>query len=552
MMRFSRCVASAALLSLVAAAASAQRLYEFEEERAAVGVVASRSLSGPTDGEFTPAQALPVRLDLDLLASAPDTLAFPMPEGDETLWAVRSRFEERERGGFEWHGYIPGSLVDSVLLVGDSRGLFGTFGTEIGQRYEISGSRDAARIRPIIYGAPLDHSHEHPTPRPSPGQAAPPRQIQSPDAAAATVASASTTTYTIDVLVLYTEEAEAFWKSDYGSRSTDYLVNYAAVFANQAFENSNTPARLRVVHHQRMPKSADPGWGFEWEDATTTLTKTENEDVAKLRRKHDADMVVSFVYGSDRKIHCGLAWGRTRGWGSSGWWAANAFMYVNVYCDEPIGWHYDANNGNYWKPFDYPYWEAVPHEIGHLLGAHHDRDANPPPDPAWIITPYAYGHVDTTNNVRTVMASGSQTKINYFSSATPHPAGYTLGAAGQSENDRVIRMTAEETSTFSKYIVKPAKPSHLTGQASVIHGSVLLRWRDNADNETRYVVKYRRAGKQWKNAPEDEYFSAVPNIEKANIHALEPGKLYTFRVNAVNAGGSSSSNKIRLRTGGPQ
>ena len=552
MMRFSRCLASAALLSLIAAAVSAQRLYEFEEERAAVGVAAgaaSRSLSGPDDGAFTPAaRALPVRLDLDLLQAAPDTLGFPTPDG-ETLWAVRSRFHERERGGYEWRGYIPGSIVDSVLLVGDSRGLFGTFGTETGQHYEIFGTRNRARVRPIVYGVVPEDRHT--SPRILHGDADP-TSLESVEAAAAASTSAATTTYTIDVLVLYTEEAENFWKSDYGSYSVDHLVGYAKAYANQAFENSNTPARIRIAHHQRMPKDADPGPGYGWASGDTLDYLTEDKEVAKLRAAHNADVVLAFVYGT--QLYCGLAWHRGNGW-IPGRFAANAFAFVNNWCNA---------GGKTWRD---PYWLPVPHEIAHLMGADHDH-ANSPVDPSIAIGPHAHGYINTVDNVRTVMGGCAsnhwvwrnhgwnweckQVKIQYFSSVTPHPDGYTLGMAGQAENDRVIRATAEDTTTFGKYIVKPAKPTNLTGTPSVIHGSVLLRWTDNADNEYRYVVKYRRAGQQWANADEEDYPSRVPNVEKANIHGLEPGKLYTFRVAAVNAGGSASSNKIRLRTGGPR
>ena len=533
-MRFSRFL-TGALLFLVAATAMAQRLYEYESPR--LGVAASPSITGP-DEELGPA-TVPVRIDFDLLRSAPDLLAFPMPEAsdDETLWVVRTHFEDRGEGNVLWRGRVAdGPLFDSVVLSLQDGHLIGMFGELGGLPLSLQATPDGRGrvIRSTAAGpsSPVVHDSLSPPVSLTPPVGDGPVSVASPAMASADTDRSNA--YEVTVLVLYTEYAT--WTF---TTTPKAYVQGTIDYVNTVFANNNLNLTLRIVHTARMPeavaKSAGAGAGDEWLDAIK-----QDRTVTSLRVRHRADVVVSFL--SEKGVrNCGLAWAWTNSTNTAKTMAHWAFVIVNLFPQGCSNDHAGAST-------------TVAHELGHVFGAQHQHGA--PGITPTVLYPYGFAHADKTRNppLLTAVATGPHPKklVPFYSTARVAPNGWVLGMAGQAENEEVLLRTRAAVASYSDYLTKPAKPTNLTGAPSVIHGSVLLRWRDNADNETHYVVKYRRAGKQWKKAPEDMYPSKVPNVEKANIHGLEPGKLYTFRVTAVNDFGSASSNKIRLRTGGPK
>lgn len=99
---------------LVASAADGQPLYDWTAE--APQSVSSAATTGALTGpDLTVSR--PVAVDLDLLRSNPGTLAFPIPGTDETMWAVRTHFEDRGEGNVLWRGRVADRpLVNSITL----------------------------------------------------------------------------------------------------------------------------------------------------------------------------------------------------------------------------------------------------------------------------------------------------------------------------------------------------------------------------------------------------------------------------------------------------
>lgn len=502
---------------LIATATSGQVLYEL----------------GPDIGDIE--SGLSASVDLDLLASDPDWIGFPTVD-DGMIIAVQSSFEENEYG-YVWTGRTSGSQINSTLIVGDKNGFFGTFGEYGSQRYEILGTEAGVRIRPL-HDSGVPSEYEGPTLiRNGDAEQTGEGSIQS----AASVNSASTANHTIDVLIVYTEEAENFWHRRYPGYSTGGLVGYAIQYANQAFQNSSTGVTLNLVHDQRMPSSADPGVGWGWSGQETLDVQTEDAGLHALRVQHNADIVFAYVYGAN--VYCGLAWTRGHSW-SPGGFSRLAHAYLNNWCDEPLwGWYW--RNGRWErKSFKYPYWEGVPHEIAHVMGAQHDK-ATGTMDAAVVIAPFAYGYRNNVDDVRTVMAGGNGTKLQYFSSATNHPNGWQLGVAGESENDRVVAMTAEDTSRFGDL---PAAPTNLAHRIRKVSGkySVTLYWTDNARNEQEYIVYWRRKGGS-KNPPRVFPRRQFPNLTTDEIPGLRSGKTYKFWVGAKNHIGEVKTPRITVK-----
>jgi hypothetical protein len=216
---------------------------------------------------------------------------------------------------------------------------------------------------------------------------------------------------TIDVMVLYTGKVG----SEYVDVETD-LIAQAIAEANLSFVNSGIGnIKLRLVHTQQVDYDETGGEHF---DHLYRMVDGEGAFayVRALRDEKRADVVVLIV---DDASGCGLA---TRVAAD----AEEAFAIAHHSC----------------AALTY----SVPHEIGHIIGARHDRSLDESASPF----PYGHGYVNGTK-WRDIMSYQASCKgcprLPFWSNPTMKIRGERAGTVG-ADNARVVLEQAERVASF--------------------------------------------------------------------------------------------------------
>lgn len=219
--------------------------------------------------------------------------------------------------------------------------------------------------------------------------------------------------YVIDVMVAYTAKAA----SHYGNIERD-LIELAIEDAQSSFRNSGiTNVALRLVHTHKTDYAEAGAEHFDHVWRMVDRGDGFMEEIPALRNEKKADIVILVV---DDAQGCGLA---TRVAAE----AEEAYAVVHHECA--------ANSF------------SVAHEIGHLLGARHDRLLDK------STTPYVFGHgfIDPEKQWRTMMSYKSGCsgcpRLPFWS--TPHVkmGGKSIGDELH-DNARVIREQAGRVAGF--------------------------------------------------------------------------------------------------------
>jgi hypothetical protein len=160
----------------------------------------------------------------------------------------------------------------------------------------------------------------------------------------------------IDVLVIYPSSEESTLG---GHRNIRLAMENAALLTNAAFETSRIPAEVHLVGFKAVELSAKGVSDAVWEWKRSEALRTS---VGALRDQLQADIVVLVVPPEDDDD---TVYGQASltpqppGPGTAG--IKDAFLAIALR---------SGFNG-----FEYPL--ALAHELGHLLGAHHDRITDP-------------------------------------------------------------------------------------------------------------------------------------------------------------------------------
>jgi hypothetical protein len=215
----------------------------------------------------------------------------------------------------------------------------------------------------------------------------------------------------IDVMMLYTKRAV----SHYMMRPQDVLeLTFERI--NDSFRNSGIPnVSVRLVHSQEV--DYDEQGSEEFVDLYHMVDgDAPFKDVYRLRDEKHADIVGLLV---DDPRGCGLS---TRIAPD----AEDAYFVVHYACAAIT--------------------VSVAHEIGHILGARHDRGTDPLDTPF----PYGHGHVDGTK-WRDIMSYAEScdgcVRIPYWSNPRVLYKGEPTGTLTE-DNARVILEQAERVSKF--------------------------------------------------------------------------------------------------------
>ncbi|KAI9009283.1 Metallo-peptidase family M12B Reprolysin-like-domain-containing protein [Hyaloraphidium curvatum] len=233
---------------------------------------------------------------------------------------------------------------------------------------------------------------------------------------------------TIDVLVVYTPQARA---AVGGTANMEARIRLAVAETNQAYANSRINMVMRLAH------AAEIGYGsggdmYQDLDRLTATSDGFMDEVHILRDNYGADVVSLWVsVGS----YCGLGW--LMGAPSLGF-ASYAFNVV----------HYSCATGYF----------SFGHEVGHNMGANHDR-ANSGGGQSY---PYSYGYQEPTGLWRTIMAYDCPkgcARLQYFSNPAVTYNGRAMGIdstqANGADNARTFNNHAQIMAAWRAEVTNP-------------------------------------------------------------------------------------------------
>lgn len=385
-----------ALALLVTGGAAAAPLFE---------PAAGPALHAGTDAEWARLQADPSTdvvqaLRMNVAALSGDRLELPL--GERVLQVRRIREEATADGSMVWYGAEEDAAAPlavsaqgaaapaSVILV---RAVDGSVTGTIRhrqQRYDVRpvGDGEHALVKVDEHGLPPMH------PLGTPSLPAPPpdAQVRSGDPGGWA---------TIRVLVIATQGAINAYGGNMRAKA-----ELAVAESNEGFINGWTNIRMELADYRTTPFPD----GRMGEDLGRLQNPRDGQldEVHALRDAARADVVVMLTDGKDA---CGVG-------------------YINApasYAFAVVGWQ--CATGNY----------SFAHEVGHVLGANHDRDNASD-------SPYPYGHgyqfrLDSGERFRTIMSydcPGGCTRINTWSNPNITYGGARTGDAATADNQRVL------------------------------------------------------------------------------------------------------------------
>jgi hypothetical protein len=449
------------------------------------------------------------RADLDA-GRTPGELALSL-FADTSLVARFEHIEHLQTGGYTLTGKIDGSPFAEIHLSVVGSALFASVNTPQGLFRVSAPDGQMATITQVDPNRLPPEEEQVPTAAP---------------AAADTLAPAAVTTgpsttddgSRIDVYVGYTATARV---AAGGAAAIQAIIATAISETNTGYANSRINQRVVLVGSGEYAYSET---SFNW---NTALSQWSNPADAvfgpahTLRNTLKADEMVLLV---NDPTYCGLAWLMTSGSISTSF-AASSFAVVNWTCA----------TGYY----------SFGHEMGHNMGAHHDRITAGAQQGAY---PYSYGYqwFDSVDSVyyRTVMAYnvyGSDIRINYWSNPNVsylgrNPTGVGTGSANSAYNALTLNNTAPVVAMFRDGDA-PAAPSNLT-VTSKSATSYRLDWTDNSTDEMRFRIERTPSGlNSW-----TEIGTAAANATTYTDNTGVNGTIYQYRVLSDNGNGRSVSN----------
>lgn len=406
------------------------------------------------------------------------------------------RHVEHPSGDWTWIGHLPGRQGEQAIITFGARAAFGSLAQpgKIPLRLAVHDGvswlveTDPAKVAGIVNAATRPQKPDYfIAPKPRLGAAAGPRAMADAASVApsstAAVAAAATSTTTVDVVLGYTP---GFVTENGGTTSAAVTrLNYLVDVANAAYQNAEINVRARLVATVAVSYSDATSNDSTLEqltgyDSTANTMTTPNAAFDALRAARDqygADLV-SLVRGFQDPEHggCGIAW--LIGGGQTGISSSDEYFGYSVVSDgTDVG-----TDGKSYYCLD----ETLAHEMGHNMGAAHDRETSKGSDGVlnasdYGVFPYSFGYktTATTGNFYTVMAYGDTGQRIYRIFSDPRSTfcgGLSCGSTDQADNARTLNQTMPIVAGFRAAIVDSAPP--------VSDGRVLLKELDTNGNGT--------------------------------------------------------------------
>lgn len=354
---------------------------------------------------------------------------------DTIFTAVFDRLEKNRSGSQSWIGHLDGVTMSNVTLVHQNGMMAGNISLP-GASYQIRYLKDGIHsIRQI------DHSR---FPE-SDDAVIPPKSNATPSPDTSAMKDDGSI---VDVMVVYTPSARS---AVGGTSAMNTLIDLAISETNTSYQNSGINHRVRLVHRTEVSYT-EQSFSADLNNITGA-SDGYMDNVHSLRNQYGADEVVLLINNASS---CGLAWLMTT---VSTSFASSAFAVA----------HHDCATGYY----------SFGHEIGHNMGARHDRyvdNAN---------TPYitSHGYVNVSAGWRTIMAYNNKcadagtncTRVQYWSNPNVTYLGNAMGIASGStaaDNRTTLNNTAFTVANFRDTVVVSTPASlAINGSASVEGGS---------------------------------------------------------------------------------
>ena len=348
---------------------------------------------------------------------APTRVVLPIT-ATKSITLERVRYTSDERG-CTWHGIVAETGESALLMRWNDGHITGLVGYK-GRIYTVASLGD--KLHAVVEMDPRQMPPDHAAPKPT----ADPRADLRPDAPAKVAAVATppvvapfpdserqaleSKKIVIDLMLLYTKKAASRYVRD-----PKDLLAMSVEQANDAFRNSGLGTiSLRLVHTEAVDYDESDGDHFEhlyrMVDGVGPFA-----GVRQLRNEQKADVVGLIV---DDASGCGLS---TRVAPD----AEEAYFVVHHSCAAIT--------------------ISIAHEMGHILGARHDRaiDGND--------MPFAYGHGHVNGKWRDIMSYRQSCdgclRIPFWSNPRVLYQGEPTGTASE-DNARVILEQAERVSKF--------------------------------------------------------------------------------------------------------
>ncbi|MBN1975861.1 MAG: hypothetical protein JW918_00540 [Anaerolineae bacterium] len=377
-------------------------------------VVAADGLDSAGDPAVV--RSRPVTVDFSLVG-APDALG-DARSGADTLTlnffpdavfvAALDRVDIGPAGGFSWIGHLQGVALSQVILVVRDGMMVGNV-TAPGVFYRVRYAGDGVHLVQQADWAAFP-------PEAEPIPVTPPEGAVDGGAGALAADDGSI----VDVLVVYTDDVLASYGGDTGA--VESMIHLAVSETNAGYANSGIDQRLYLVHAAMVPYDES---SFNWSLTLNRLRYHGDgyfDDVTEpgtgLRDTYCADEVVLVVMAGG---YCGIGYLMSP---AGPWFESYAFAVVSRGCA----------TGYY----------SFAHELGHNMGAHHDR-ANASGQGAFD---YSYGYQAPDRAFRTVMAyncAGGCPRVNYWSNPDVWYGGQPMGVVYTSPESADNRLTLNNT-----------------------------------------------------------------------------------------------------------